>query len=499
MSETINNDFKKGLKVTSLFGGVQVFQILLSIINSKFVAVLLGPTGMGISGLLSSTTSLIGSATNFGLRTSAVRDISLAYSTNDSNRFNRVVSVFRRLVWFTGTLGLLVCALFAPMWSHLTFGNYDYTWAFVLLSVTLLLGQLSSGQSVILQGTRHFGFMAKSSIIGSVLGLFTSIPLYYVYGINGIVPAMLISSVTGICLTYYFSRKIKTERIKLSIGQVFGEGKVMMQLGVFIALRGFMETLCAYLVRIFISHQGTLEDVGLYNSGFSIIGTYVGLVFAAMTNEYYPRLSSYSKDKNSFNRAINQQMELSWLLSAPLIAIFLVMGELVLLILYSERFVGATMMISWGLLGIFFKAPSWCLGYTFMAKGDAKAFFWNELFAQVVSASLNISFYAIWGLNGLGASFLVSYVLYLVQVYFVTRIRYGYQYDRTILKVFFPQFIIALFLFLSVALLPSVYKYLIGFPLVVFSFWLSYKELNNRVDIKSFVLSKINKRKHHDT
>lgn len=497
MPETNNSDFKNGLKATSLFGGVQVFQILISIINSKFVAILLGPVGMGISGLLSSTTGLIASATNLGLRTSAVRDISLAFSTDDSEKFNRVVSVFRRLVWFTGTLGLLVCALFAPMWSHWTFGNYDYTWAFVLLSVTLLLGQLSSGQSVILQGTRHFGFMAKSSIIGSVLGLFTSIPLYYVYGIKGIVPAMLISSVTGICLTYYFSHKIKTVPIRLSIRQVFTEGKIMMQLGVFIALRGFMETLCAYLVRVFIGHQGTLEDVGLYNSGFSIIGTYVGLVFAAMTNEYYPRLSSYSNDKANFNKAINQQMELSWLLSAPLIAVFLVMGEIVLLVLYSERFVGATMMISWGLLGIFFKAPSWCLGYTFMAKGDAKAFFWNELFAQLIMVSLNILFYSVWGLNGLGVSYLVSYVLYLTQVYVVTRIRYGYQCDGELFKVFIPQFFVALSIFICVAFLPSIYKYIIGFPFVLLSLWLSYRELNKRVDVKGFLRSRISKRLHH--
>ena len=204
-----NEDFKEGLKTTSLFGGVQIFKIFISIISAKFVALLLGPTGMGISGLLSSTTGLIGAATNLGLSTSAVRDVSLSYAAGDKYHFSRTVSIFRRLVWGTGLLGLLVCLVLSPFWSNLTFGNYDYTLAFALLSITFLLGQISSGQGVVLQGTRNFKMMAKSGIIGSVIGLFTSIPLFYFWGNEGIVPAMLLSSITGLLLTTYYARKVK--------------------------------------------------------------------------------------------------------------------------------------------------------------------------------------------------------------------------------------------------------------------------------------------------
>ena len=42
------NSYKQSLKATSLFGGVQIFNILIQIIRSKFAAVLLGPEGMGV-------------------------------------------------------------------------------------------------------------------------------------------------------------------------------------------------------------------------------------------------------------------------------------------------------------------------------------------------------------------------------------------------------------------------------------------------------------------
>lgn len=484
-------DFKEGLKTTSLFGGVQIFKILISIVNSKFVALLLGPTGMGISGLLSSTTGMIGAATSFGLGTSAVKDVSYAYSVGDKYHFNLTVSIFRRLVWCTGILGLLVCLLLSPVWSNLTFGNYNYTCAFAFLSITFLLGQISSGQNVVLQGTRNFKMMAKSGIIGSILGLATGIPLYYFWGYDGIVPAMLLSSVTGLMLTTYFAKKVKTEKVDLSTKDVFKGGKAMINMGFFISIQSFLNILCAYLVRIYIGRIGSISDVGLYNSGFNIINTYVGMVFAAMATEYYPRLSSYSDDNNKFCNAVNQQMELSFLLLSPLIAAFLVLGELAIIILYSTKFLGATFMIAFGVFGIFFKAPGWCLGFTFLAKGEPKTFFINELCAEIYFLLLNILFYHIWGLNGLGASFVIFYLMYFLQVTIVAHVRYNYKVDMTVLCFFVPQLLISSLILVIVIFMPSMYKYSLGAILVILSAYLSYWNLQKRFDVAAYIKFKI--------
>ena len=148
-SETEKQEYKNSLKATSLFGGVQVYNIIITILKSKVVALLLGPGGMGIYGLLTSTTGLITSATNFGLATSAVKDIAGANASGDMKRVSRTITVFRRWVWVTGLLGMLVCLGLSSFWSQLTFGNKDYTVAFSVLSLSLLFTQLSSGQMCI--------------------------------------------------------------------------------------------------------------------------------------------------------------------------------------------------------------------------------------------------------------------------------------------------------------------------------------------------------------
>jgi O-antigen/teichoic acid export membrane protein len=127
MSEE-QSSYRQIMKATSIFGGVQVYNILISIIRSKFIAVLLGPAGMGIAGLFTSTTTLIGNITNLGLSTSAVKNVAAANATGNAVRVAIVVSVLRRLVWITGIIGLIFTLLCAPWLSELTFGNRNYTY-----------------------------------------------------------------------------------------------------------------------------------------------------------------------------------------------------------------------------------------------------------------------------------------------------------------------------------------------------------------------------------
>ena len=201
------NSFRQIMKATSLFGGVQIFQIIILVIRSKFIAVLLGPAGMGITGLLTSTIGVIAGLTNLGLNVSAVKDIAAANSTGNETRIATVAIVIRRLVWITGVLGTLITLALSPWLSKLTFGNGEYTFAFVWISITLLFNQLSSGQLILLQGMRKLQYLAKANLYGSALGLVITVPLYYKLGVNGIVPGIIVTSVLSLFLSWFFCKK----------------------------------------------------------------------------------------------------------------------------------------------------------------------------------------------------------------------------------------------------------------------------------------------------
>lgn len=360
---------------------MQVFNIVISILRSKIIAVLLGPAGMGIAGLFTSTTSLVSGITNFGLGTSAVREVAAASESGDVNRVSRVVTVFRRLVWITGTLGAVVTLVIAPWLSQLTFGSKDYTLAFRWLSVTLLFNQLASGQNVLLQGMRRLKFLARANVVGSVIGLLISVPVYYFWRIDGIVPAIILTSIASLTIASYFSSKIKVDKAVVENRDVIAEGQGMMKMGLMLSISGLITTAASYIVRIYISNTGGVEYVGLYSAGFAIISTYVGLVFTAMSTDYYPRLSGVAHDNRQSSNLINQQAEIAILIIAPILTVFLIFINYVIILLYSNKFTSINGMVHWAALGMFFKAVSFPIGYILLAKGASKTFFWSELAA----------------------------------------------------------------------------------------------------------------------
>jgi len=479
------DSYRQIMKATSIFGGVQVFQILIKIIQSKFIAILLGPTGMGIAGLLTSTTAIIGGLTSFGLGTSAVKNVATANATNDFYRVSITVTVLKRLLWITGCLGTIITILLSPWLSEITFGNNDYTFAFVWLSVTLLLTQLSSGQMVILQGLRKLKYLAQANLYGSVIGLVVSVPLYYLWGIKGIVPALIISAFFTLLLAYFFGSKIKINKVKISLSSLKREGSDMAKMGFMLSLSGLIAIGASYFLKIFISRFGYIEDVGLYNAGFAIINTYVGLVFTAMGTDYFPRLSEVADSNLLCKQKINQQAEIALLILAPIIAIFLVFINWIVILLYSDKFIAIQEMVHWAALGMFFKAMSWAIAFVLLAKGNSKLFFWNELIVNIYMLLLNMIGYKLFGLNGLGISFLIGYVLYLIQVYFLTKIKYQFNFEPILIKIFGFQFIISVLCFALVKFFTNFYSYLFGIFFIVISLLFSLFELNKRVQLIS--------------
>lgn len=479
--------YRQIFKATSLFGSVQVFGIIINIIRSKAIAVLLGPVGIGVYSLLNTTISMVGSFTNLGLGSSAIKNVAAANATNDRTRIAIVVTVFRKLVWFTGLLGSAVTLIFSSLLSKLTFGNTDYTFAFVFISITLLLNQISVGQRVILRGTRQLKFMTQSGIIGSLFGLIMSLPLYYLYGIKGIVPTIIITSVTALLLSSYFSNKVKIDKIYVNFSTLKNEGREMISMGIMLSLSGTLSLATSYLLRIFISNTGGVDQVGLFSAGFAIINSYVGMVFTAMSTDYYPSLSGIAHDNKLASKLINEQSEMALLILAPIIVVFIVFNNYIVTILYSNKFTDIYGMLQWSALGMFFKTGSWAIGYLLLAKSASKIFFWNELISNIYFLILNIVGYKLFGLEGLGISFLIGYLLYFIQINTLSKIKYQFSISKSLKTIFSIQFILALISFILCRMINSPWHYYSGILIIILSITYTLYEINRKIRFVSFL------------
>lgn len=493
MESKDKSSYRGIFKATSLFGGVQVYQIIIEIIKSKFIAVLLGPAGMGISGLYNSGTQMIQQLSSLGLSTSAVRNVAEAYGTGNIETINKTATALRRLVWLTGIAGMIAVVIFSPMLSRSSFGDDMHIWGFVALSVVILFTQLANGQRVILQGTRQYKYLAKSTAYGVTIGLFVTVPLYFVWGIDAIVPNIIIGYFISLLLSWHYSKKVPFENVIQTYRETFMIGKTMLVMGITMSLTGFLPLASSYVLRSYIRMVGGIEQVGLFAAGFTLMTQYTNLVFSAMSTDFYPRLAAVNRDNIRCKEIMNQQGEIGMLLIGPLMVLCILFIPIVVRILYSDTFMGVNDYIVWCAMGMIFKMGSWTVSHIILAKAESKLFAINETSVCIYGLGLDLLCYQLWGLTGLGISFSLKYFLYMIQVFLIARHKYDFSFSMPFVRLFVIELAAVVITLALVYSFNSYWRYIFGTIVALVFIAFSFIELDKRMGIKG-ALTKIIKR-----
>lgn len=484
--------YKQILKATSIFGGVQFLNILVAIGRSKVFAIFLGPSGMGVFGLYSSALQLVTNVVDMGVTTSGVRSVSKAVGENDNEEINLTLVTVNRLAWISGILGAILVFLFAAELSQWSFDSPGYSVGFQYLSVSVLFVQLSNSRLVILQGFRKLGALAKANVLGNVLGFVGSVPIIYFFGDDGVVGSMLLSGAITMAISFWFSRSDVTQWRGIDNTEFVVKSKQIIKLGVALSLSNLLVVLNTYLFRIFLVSSGGIEAVGLYSSGFSIVTTYVGLIFTAMATDFYPRLSSF-REHHHFNESVNQQAEIALLIIGPLLIAFCVFMDQIIRLLFSIEFLPINTMLTWCLLGLLFKALSWPVGFIVLAKGNSKLFLLSELIANVYMLGLNILGYKLLGLSGIGVGFLIGYVMLTGQIAFIGSWWYQFRYNLNVFLIFLIM-LTSLLMTMSLAFwLPVNIRLPVGMSVVIAVSCYSFIKINSVVPLIDVFRSRFNK------
>lgn len=408
------------LKIMGLFSGVQVLTILCSIVRTKLVAIWLGPAGIGLFGLYNSALDTISSITQMGTGTGVIRDLAMS----PRHALPKLIVVVRRWSLWLGLAGALLTLLLSPLLSRVTFGDENHITGFVLLSVAVLLLTLSNTEGAVFQGLKHYSRLAKASVGGAVGGLAVSVPMYYFWGIDSIVPSLIAYAVaTWICRGLY-REKVERPDHRIGFRETLVTGKGFALLGLYMTITLFAANAVSYIFMSYLNRVAGTEEAGLYQAGFTLVNRYVGLVLAAVGMEYLPRLSEVSKSPRRIELFLTHEIILIMMVMFPVVTIFVVADELLVRLLYDTTFLMMLPFITWAVIGTVFRAWSWCLAYVILAKSDGAVYLVTELLSALVAIGLNILFYEHWGIAGLGYAYILWYIFYMAEMWVVCRLRY---------------------------------------------------------------------------
>lgn len=429
IEEKPKHSYGQILKSSGLIGSSQLINIGFRIVRTKAMALLLGPSGVGLLSLYSSISDTATIFAGMGLNSSGVRQIAEAVATGDTQRVARTVTTLRRVALLVGTIGaLLLVALCNPV-SRATFGNDQHATQVILLSLAVFLTAVAGAQTALVQGMRRIADLARLSVSGALFGTILSVTIVYFFRQRGLVPSLVCVAAVGIATSWWYARKVKVERIVMTWGEVTQEAGELLKLGLAMMGGAAANLLAAYAVRIIIRQDVGIAAVGYYQAAWVLGGIYVDFILQAMAADFYPRLTAVAHHNSDCNRLVNEQTEVGLLLAGPGLLATLTFAPWVISLLYTAQFQPAVEIFRWICLGMMLRVVTWPMGFIQLAKGRRHIFLGLQFVASVLQVGLVWFGLKIFGLIGAGIAFFVFFLSHFAIVRWVARELSGFRWS----------------------------------------------------------------------
>lgn len=415
---------KSILKATAILSTSSLVTILIGLVSAKFYALFLGPSGVGFMGLLQSLLGLAVLVTGLGLGTGIVRMGAEALEQDDKSKTAALQQAAWLLFWSIGGVSALLLLFFRVPLSQAMLGSPEHAWSVVLVGVALLFTVASGLQVKILNAYQRVGVLAKWGILNSLFGTLVSVLFVWLWGVAAVPGALIASAVVGWLISSYFLHKEGMHRQRSSKQALLQAAASLVRFGLPYTASALVGTGISLLLPVVILHELGQEGVGFYRAAIAISVSYLGFLFTAMIQDYYPRLAA-APSSDHLRQLVAQQHRLVMILGVPIIFGALALAPYLITLVYSPAFYPATGMLEWQLIGDLFKFSSWILSLVILARSRSSVYFFVESVGGV--SLLLCSWLAMrwWGLTGLGIGFLASYMIYFFTVALIVKREFG--------------------------------------------------------------------------
>ncbi len=409
-------------------GGAQVVTLATGFVRTKIVALLIGPSGVGLVGVLTAFNGNITALAGWGLGTSGVRTI--AGSSNEE-KAGKIAAV-RRFGAMLSWLGLLAMVLLFWPIGWVTFKGSDYSAELFIAGMAIPLAIATSMWSALLQAHGQLKTLAKSQVISALLGLLVGLPLIYYFGSKGVAGSILLAAAVPSFITWRAARRQCPPTAMTASPQ---DIKPLIQLGGALMIVGLSAQVSAYVIRLVIIRHEGLAAAGYYQAAFAIAGSLPGFVFMAMSADFFPRIAA-AKDEMEAQYLTEKQIQAGLLLALPFIVTLLTMGKLCIRLLYANTFDASIPLLSWMIWGVFLRLISWPIGYWMLARGSSSTVIVVEMVGNIILVLMPIVLMPIYGLTGAAIGYFLSYVCHVIFMMIISFRRSGHWLGRQTLGWF---------------------------------------------------------------
>ena len=398
-------------KVTALLSSSSLVEITLNIIKTKLLALLTGPTGVGLMGLYQSLINLLRSLASVFAGAGVVQ---VAAPLPDEQKADLYRALLRYVLGVSGlvTLALILFSRPVAVFFFNDAGRYKELIGFALITPVIFLGIFWRSW---LNALRQVKSLAKLKIMATSTVVVTTVVLVWVWKLKGVYLAALLYPVPLAMLAWRALKKVfpaaqpqpalsEHQAIDISarIRQVLATGQTLL-------ISSLLFTGSVLFVKGLINRQLGTQALGYFQASWTLAMVYIELLLAALGMDFFPRLATACADKRTTNALINQQLAFTLMLSMPVILALMLLAPWALQWLYSRQFLPADGVLQWQLTGDFFKVISWVLGYVLIAhKKLGQSLVIQLLWVSLFSAG-SVLLMPGYGIHAPGMAFALAY------------------------------------------------------------------------------------------
>ena len=410
------------LSAIALLGSAQAVNSICSVSRAKLIAVWLGPVGVGLNTILVNGSNLVSTATQLNLRDSSVRDLSLHMSAEAAALKTAVV---RRWALMLGLLGALSVIILSPVLSATAYnGSLSYSLYFAALAPGVFCAAYSAGEFAVMQARDRLRQIARANAVAGLAATAIAIPLLYFLRLRSIVIIINVYSI-AVAVCAYIWREPPVRVAPLTRHILWQQGRGFLILGLSISFSALLTTLINYILSAYINTRGGETALGIYQSGYTLVNSYVGIIFSAIAVEYYPRLTRFIGRPTMARTLMAHEVALVVKLVTPVAIIFVIFSDFFIRLLYSSSFEAVRPFVTYAIIGALFRGISICYAYRILAAGDTHAYIFTEAVSAVIGLALNVIGYRLGSYAGLGIAYILWYVAYTAITALTCRHRYG--------------------------------------------------------------------------
>lgn len=406
-----HDSYRRIIKSTMIMGGATVAAILISVTRSKILALLVGPTGIGLIGLFTSIMATATAIGGMGLHLSGVREL----ATNPERR-----GLVRMALW--SAIWPLAGLTAAVLWfgrfeiSRWVIGNESQAFAVGLMGLAAALAIIATAQVAVIQGSGRVADVARIQVAGALLSLLLGIPAVFYLGPIGIALAVMAIPVGTVVAALPFRVPSERAATGLNSATLVDEWRRLLKLGATVMVVISLQTGALVVVRTLVVKESGLESAGLYHAAYAISALNAQLVLSAMATDYFPRLAGTESDRKVSSSLVNDQLHAALLLASPILLGMAAVAPLVLHLLYTSAFAPAADLLRWQLTGELLKLPGWAFGFLLLARADKSRYLLVEMSCLAIFVLGTFALLPQFGLAGAGISYAAGYLVYSLLV-----------------------------------------------------------------------------------